>query len=405
MDQNIEICENLHAYGYNDHVNRADNTGSTPLHIASEKGYLDICKALLENAAKVNLFNEKGETPIHIASEKGYFAICDILLDYLIGHYSINSACLQVQVAKILLKKKDILHIASERGYFYICDILLDYLKNSMIPKLTDKQYKEIINKADNNGRNPLTTASHGGHAKLVEILLEKGADKESTFKGVTSLILASQRGHVSTCKILLDAGANVDSISKAKNGVTSLFVASEFGRADIVKMLINHGANVTLGKSPLLAACVFSYDITCGKPDEDGYKDCHEKMSKKLKNVVTMLLNHVPESILCEQTFVNQSDKKDRSPLWIACSTNKLDICQILLNYGANVNQCAINGETPLYVASKIGHADICELLLDRGANVNLADKDRMTPLLIAEKQGHTVIADMIRTASQVPN
>ena len=48
-----------------------DETGNTPLHIASERGYEQAVDTLLHHGAFGDAQNENCETPMHLASAKG----------------------------------------------------------------------------------------------------------------------------------------------------------------------------------------------------------------------------------------------------------------------------------------------------------------------------------------------
>ena len=47
-------------------------------------------------------------------------------------------------------------------------------------------------------------------------------------------------------------------------------------------------------------------------------------------------------------------------------------------------------DGDTALYIATKSGNVEICELLLDRGADMGIANKWKDTPLQIAIYSGN---------------
>lgn len=64
----------LSGYRYND--------GTTPLHIACKSGRLEIIKYLAEHGAEINIINEHDETPLSIAQNDNHVEITE----YLIAH-------------------------------------------------------------------------------------------------------------------------------------------------------------------------------------------------------------------------------------------------------------------------------------------------------------------------------
>ncbi|KAJ1486173.1 ankyrin repeat-containing domain protein, partial [Baffinella frigidus] len=61
-------------------------------------------------------------------------------------------------------------------------------------------------------GTSPLHGAAEGGHAEIVLLLLQKGANMTSiTEDGETPLLLAARWGHNTTVQLLLDKGADVN--------------------------------------------------------------------------------------------------------------------------------------------------------------------------------------------------
>lgn len=54
---------------------------TTPLHIASWKGYADVVELLLVAGASVNAKDRKGLTPLHLATSYGHADVIKVLLD------------------------------------------------------------------------------------------------------------------------------------------------------------------------------------------------------------------------------------------------------------------------------------------------------------------------------------
>ena len=53
----------------------------------------------------------------------------------------------------------------------------------------------------------------------------------------------------------------------------------------------------------------------------------------------------------------------------------------------GANVNNVDIHGQTCLYYAAKMGRVEICQLLVEHGANPCHTDNRNFTPVQAAHR------------------
>ncbi|KAK6599107.1 ankyrin repeat protein [Botrytis cinerea] len=71
-----------------------------------------------------------------------------------------------------------------------------------------------------------------------------------------------------------------------------------------------------------------------------------------------------------------NTSGGELRYPLVAATDKNKLEICKLLCEGGANLDPgWVVRGETALQVACRKGYVDICEYLLEQGADIENCD------------------------------
>lgn len=61
-------------------LNKPSKNGWSPLLVASEKGHLNVTAILLENHARVDVFDEHGKTALHLAAENGHLEVCEALL-------------------------------------------------------------------------------------------------------------------------------------------------------------------------------------------------------------------------------------------------------------------------------------------------------------------------------------
>lgn len=95
-----------------------------------------------------------------------------------------------------------------------------------------------------------LSRASADGDLTRVQALLDAGQDVNGSDKwGWTPLLWASYYGQTRMVQVLLDKGANPNAVTQKKwgkfvPGYTSLLLASYYGNEDIVKLLLAHKAD-----------------------------------------------------------------------------------------------------------------------------------------------------------------
>ena len=64
------------------------------------------------------------------------------------------------------------------------------------------------------------------------------------------------------------------------------------------------------------------------------------------------------------------------RTPLHKASEYGNPLICQMLIQFGASVDEKDAKQQTPLWLAAKKRHADICHLLISQGADIYCLDE-----------------------------
>ncbi|KAI4470654.1 serine-threonine protein kinase [Holotrichia oblita] len=111
------------------------------------------------------------------------------------------------------------------------------------------------MNQGDDHGFSPLHWASKRGNAKIVEMLLSRGARVNATNRGDdTPLHLAAAHGHREIIHMLLRQKADVNFTNE--HGNSPLHYACFWGYNEIAEDLVNHGAIVSIankfGDTPL---------------------------------------------------------------------------------------------------------------------------------------------------------
>ncbi|KAK8552862.1 hypothetical protein V6N12_041436 [Hibiscus sabdariffa] len=148
------------------------------------------------------------------------------------------------------------------------------------------------------------------------------------------------------------------------------LFKAAETGESSIFKSL----SEEHLSKSLKLR-------------NEDGRSLLHVAVSSARPEVVKVLSASVDESV------VNSTDEEGWGPIHSAASIGNLEIMEILLSKGANVNVKNDGGRTALHYAASKGWLKIAELLISHGAKINSKDKVGCTPLHRAASTGNSAL------------
>ena len=91
--------------------------------------------------------------------------------------------------------------------------------------------------------------------------------------------------------------------------------------------------------------------------------------------------------------------DWTGKTALHYAAEYGHLEIVELLLANGANVNRRDDDKATPLYFAAVGGFVDVARLLLDYGADINARDKARESPMDGAVFFGHMNVADLFQS------
>ncbi|EAY20666.1 ankyrin repeat protein, putative [Trichomonas vaginalis G3] len=249
---------------------------NTPLDHASMKGQLEVVQYLISVGANIEVKSTGGWNPLIYASMKGQLEV----VQYLISVGADKEAKTNYGITSLIC--------ASDNGHLEVVQYLISVG--------ADKEAK------DNKGLTPLIWASDNGHLEVVKYLISVGVDKEAKSKyGETPLIFASQKGHLEVVKYLISVGA--DKEAKTIYGSTSLICASQKGHLEVVQYLISIGADKEAkdegGSTPLICASihghldVVKYLISVGADKEAKNKDgktCYDYGSCNIKDYLSSL-------------------------------------------------------------------------------------------------------------------
>ncbi|XP_055364424.1 transient receptor potential cation channel subfamily A member 1b [Betta splendens] len=216
-------------------VNVKDRCGCNFLHLAilQPKGLKNLPEEVLQKTCVKTLLScedSEGCTPLHYACRLG---IHDSVKNMLGLSGQVGLACKSKD-------KKSALHFAAQYGRINTCHRLLESITDS-----------RLLNEGDERGLTPLHLASRGGHTKVVQLLLRKGALFHSDYKGLTCLHHAAAEGYTQTVEILLSANPKL--LDKTdEDGNTALHFAARGGHVAAVRLMLNRGAELVLNKNDI---------------------------------------------------------------------------------------------------------------------------------------------------------
>ncbi|OGE49252.1 hypothetical protein PENARI_c022G06687 [Penicillium arizonense] len=187
------------------------------------------------------------------------------------------------------------------------------------------------VSHVNERGHNILTLAARAGCTPICKILIDKGAEVNLPVEGRTygsALVAAAHRGHTETVKCLVEAGADVNMFVQHGFHKTALIAALFAGNLGTAKYLVQEAhADVNQTYTP---------------EDQDDDEEDFEPI---------VLL----------------------TPVGLAAKINNLEILELLVNSGANVNVPEQSGN-PLAVAIRFGNRQGAKYLIQKAkADVNL--------------------------------
>jgi hypothetical protein len=170
----------------------------------------------------------------------------------------------------------------------------------------------ELIDQANDRGMTALMAAAHGGHAEVVKMLLERGADVTCRDdRGVSALDYAIRENKQEVARALLDsAGAKVEALKKglniesaamlakigAEKGIMISGMSRDQTQADFSNQGLQPADTILIGSDLKLMAGVTTLDLSVNRIGDDGAKVIAEAL--KVKDSKIMSLDASSENI-----------------------------------------------------------------------------------------------------------
>jgi len=352
------------------------------LDVAVKAGHYEIASFLLSVNTKIDAPRDRRVmAPIHHAIERGNREIFDLLLK---AGTDINASferTVEEHVGYPTTRMTTAVEFASEIGNLHALRQLLKF------PELA---VNRILR---GHERSPLELAAKKGHGSAVDLLLSHGADVNISYRrprDTTPLLEAVSGGYLSTTKALIEAGAEVNALYSQDEGYyKTISRASALAGTAAQSRLSN--------RTEAIEEQVESKSGDEGEEsDEEELEDGGEFLERSVEDTALQLAARLG-NIEIIQILLENGANVDAPPqryggtaLQYAASRDR-EIVQLLLDTGAAV-EAKCGRMTALQGAAKGGHCWIVESLLKRKAEVDARSSSTAegTPLLLAAKGGH---------------
>ena len=313
----------------------------TLIHIAAFKGFEDIFEELIKRNVKLDSRCDKGVTPLHLAIKNNHFNIVKTLVKY------------GVNVNEFSIIRQSSLDIEDGQKLFKITPFELAFhYKNYPIINLL------LENKAK-------AQATSGYEIRKMSIYWAVNKD----FRGIAKLILQDpdQIANANLMRLLASCKSveMVELLFKYFNFQPNdnfFQIAVECDMIEVVKFLIKNGEARKINMKYV-----------------DEFWPLEHAIENNSLKMVQILLDNGAETDKIVQPY-------NLTYLHKAVNEGKLELVEIFIRHGLNVNAEGDDSWNPLYTAVLYSHFEIAKLLIASGAKINAKTAHPgLTPLMAA--------------------
>lgn len=224
---------------------------------------------------------------------------------------------------------------------------------------------------------------------EMVDLLLDMGANPDESFLGTTIFDFVARFGNMDIFMILMRSKSTFPKWLK-------LYPFLRYDRFDMVKILIEKGVQIresdivkaSRHSSVPMVKLLLENGANVNAKGEEFFYPLHESIGNSYDMVKLLLENGAN---------VNLRDRaKGNTPIFLASTKGNIDIIELLLSYGSNVNDWNKNGETPI-MRLYSNSVKTLDYLISKGVNLNMADNKGNTFF-------HRFIESVIEASNQRP-
>lgn len=427
-------------------VNRLSirQNGASLLHLAVEGRSLNIVRRLVEQGADTTKLDYHYRTPLDWAINYGCVDIVEFLFamqqsqdsglrSWRPIHYACNRGHKDL-VEMLIGKGADLkartqynctaLELAVWAGSLEVVQLILKH-----------KDGKDTINHLCYEGHTPLTRACGGAHIRIMEVLLDNGADISITsLAGHGPMSQAAYSGNKAAVQTLLNrcgsrfpeklvlhwaAYSGSDDVFELvsqyykindetlSDGSTLMHCAAWGGNVEIINRILNAGNSeqllrrTTRYKRTVLSFLMRKKNIEAAKtilkrcaqlspPAPFDHIALFEAIYEGNLEMVELFYQTTPEDFMKAKYTSNQ-----RTPLQEACLYGQAEIMQFLIDKGFKILDCDTWNQSCLHYFAESGYESVAHFFrdIDWKAGLQVVSKIGYTPLLQAAYGGHSSV------------
>lgn len=300
-----------------------------------------------------------------------------------------------------------------------------------------------------------LFDAIDNGNLEKALQLFNQGLDRDCIFDGYTPLEYAVEQGKIEVIRFLILAGCSIDfgvsghpmeaailsnrldifleflqagvnvNQEVSEHGWSLLMTAISAGNLEMIEHLIERGANVNIvterGLSALMWAAengrkeIFDYLAPLCEPEivKQATKELPQGLLYRARKEDRLAQNFIEaagfgdvdavKKLIKNGININVINKRGTNALHFATSCNKLEIIQILVENGANLEFTHERyGTTSLIEGAKWGKDAIVRFLIESGADINAKDFEGNTAMDYARRANHSKTIQLLQDAGK---
>ena len=412
-------------------INTTNIKGWNVLHYAAKSGNLEVLKYFIQNGCDVTSKAKRNKNSLYTAGKRGYLNLCKALLEKF--NFDIHTTDDDGY---------NVLHYATESGNLKLFYYIKEYWSNayrkakdnpSSLHNMVQKRSVKLNYKFDTYPQNNFEkNVLHHVLINSCSDVFQNETENNSHFykktkNGRNYLHIAASKGYWLVFKALLET-FNFEIHLRDSHGHNFLHCTAESGNLELFKYFIKRGCNVFSktkdsknykaynGNFKMCRALLQNYSFAIRLMDDEGWTVLHcaaksgnlelfqyllangSDTYSKTKNIMNVLpiaakYGHLKVCALLARNFnfdIHTTDDHCCTVLYWAAISGDLELLEYFIKNGIHIFSVIKDNKNSLHLAVASGHLKICVTLLQNyNFDIHATDDDGCTALHCATKSG----------------